>query len=115
MSFGMDDPRTAARLSSEARACLIRELDPNRFEIYGRLEDVSSTGLCILLPAPLELDDYVSIRLENPIQHAKAQTRGFVERVERQQDGTYRVAISLLRRLTPREVQDQCRYQTVVD
>ena len=108
-----EDLRAALRCTSEATARVVRELDPTRSDIIGRLQDISNTGLCLLLSTPLEPEEYITIKLENPIQRARVQTRGQVRRVEPLPEGGYRIGIALLRRLTPREVLDQRLFQSM--
>lgn len=94
------------RYASKADATVFRAHDLMRFGIRGRLRDVSSKGMTLVIDRPLDVGEAIYGVVENPVQQAKVNVRARVERVQVLEDGLHRVACSFPGRLTVREVHD---------
>lgn len=75
-----------------------------RSGVRGQLHDISIAGFAVLLSAPLEVRESISVQLEKPIQRAKVSLRACVRHVVCEDDRTYRVGCSVLNRLTVQQV-----------
>lgn len=100
-----EDRRAFARHASTATALIVRDSDRMRSGIRGQLSDISIAGFAVLLSAPLEVGESISVELENPIQRAKVSLRACVRYVLSEDERTYRVGCSVLNRLTVQQVE----------
>lgn len=73
--------------------------------IAGHAEVVSSARLELMLESPVDMAEHVYVDLENVIQRVKVRVRACVESVDECEDGLFRLAFSLLTRLSPPDVQ----------
>jgi len=90
---------------SRTTATVIRDEDFLRVGIAGHADVVSSARLELMLESPIDIAEHVYVELENVIQRVKIRVRACVECVDECEDGLYRLACSLLTRLSPRDVQ----------
>jgi hypothetical protein len=85
-------------------AKVIRDSDAMRTGIAGHALEVSASSLALMLETPLEITEHIYVELENTLQRVRVRVRACVEQIEPCDDGVYRLACSLLTRLTPRDV-----------
>jgi hypothetical protein len=90
---------------SKTLATVVRDDDFLRVGIAGHAQEVSACRLELLLESPVDIAEHVYVELENVIQRVRVRVRACVERVDECEDGLYRLACSLLTRLSPRDVQ----------
>lgn len=99
------DQRRFRHYPARGNARVISDRDFARRGVRGKLHDVSHSGLSVVLPAPLEIGQGVSIELENSLQRIRTVVRGRVVYVQQIQDGLYRIGVGLEGWLTPSQVQ----------
>ena len=92
------------RYPAKASTTVIRETDAMRAGLDAVLKDVSPTGIGVVLPIALAVNESVKIRLVNQIQRFERETRGTVRHVTQCDDGAYHIGIELSLRLTPLDV-----------
>lgn len=96
--------RFLMRYPSKAGARVIRDTDLMRNGIDGKLKDLSSAGLGILLTVPLEVNEQIKVELHNDVQRIAKEVRGVIRHVTLQDDELYHIGVELFTRLTPLEV-----------
>lgn len=83
---------------------IIRDADPMRVGFDAMLVDVSATGVGMVIPERLELDEFVTVELENQVQRFHKSTRGRVRHCTETSESRWNVGVELVLRLTPLEV-----------
>ena len=96
--------RALPRFASRSTAKVIRDSDAMRLGIVGKLSDLSSVGLGLVLPTPLPVGEQVKIQLENELQRFKKEVRGAVRHCTPDGAGGYRIGLELFNRLESREL-----------
>jgi hypothetical protein len=101
-----DNPerRFMIRYPSNANVTFLRESDKMRNGVDAKLENVSTTGIGIRAPIPLEINEQVKLRLRNEVQRFEKDARGTVRHCTAASEQEYLVGIELIVRLTPLEV-----------
>lgn len=98
------DRRSSYRHKGKATVVVQRDRDISDPGVSGRLGDVSTCGVGLLLPTPPEVGDFVTLEMESSLQRVKVRLRARVRRVQTERDGGAWVACSLLTKLTERQV-----------
>jgi hypothetical protein len=95
-------PPRAPRASSTA--VVVRESDRMRTGIDAGVLDVSTGTLSLSTQGRFAVDEQVKIRLRNVVQRFEKETRGLVQKIESDDDGSTTLTIELLSRLSALEV-----------
>jgi len=103
---GSEEPerRFMIRYPSNSDVTLLRDSDKMRTGVDAKLENVSVTGIGILTPISLEINEHLKLRLRNEIQRFDKVVRGTVRHCTVVGEKEYLVGIELIVRLTPLEV-----------
>lgn len=87
----------------KAETLIMRDSDTMRVGLNVRLESIRATGLKVISPVPLRLNEQVKIRLRNEVQRITADLRGAVRWFEPRDSG-YLIELELFTRLMPLDV-----------
>lgn len=100
----LPERRFMLRYPSRGAAVVLRDNDVMRLGIEGKLRDISSNGVGLLMPEPLTVGESIKVVLRNEIQKIERKVRGVVRHVTQQPDGRYLIGLELYCRLTPLDV-----------
>jgi hypothetical protein len=95
------DKRQIPRATGNAQAIVYRDSDVMRLGLKGILKDISPTGLGIVIPESLNVNEHIKLALINEIQRINIDTRGVVRHVSSDDNGQFQVGVELFTRLAP--------------
>ena len=102
--FLQGDRRIYYRHRGKASVVLRRDCVAAIPTLPGRVGDVSVNGVGLALAAPAKVDEFVTLEMDNPLNHMKVRLRARVRRVLPLEDGGFHVGCSLLMKLSEKQV-----------